>query len=254
MSQVDAFKEGKPVWHMHPVVFLISLNNANELIEVDAFLELYEKEHTLFSTGTPLLKIDSKINLKKLIENINYFYSKNENYKPNIYFISYMLATARHETYHFTTGEFFSEKPEVGTKDYFNMYDPVLANTEKRKLRAKNNGNTLEGDGYKYRGRGGVHLTWKNNYQKAKDEFEIDFVADPDLAGDLKYSVPIMVWGMTKGIFTGKSLGDYINTNGVNYKSARYIINGTDQAELISRYATRFQSILEKTSNLKKEF
>lgn len=245
---------GPAVWHMHPVVFVGSLNNPTGLIQVDAFLEIYEKEHTLFSAGTPALKSGSKDNLKKLIENLNDFYSKNEDYNPNVYFVSYMLATARHETYHFTTGEFFSEKPEVGTKDYFNMYDPVLADTEKRKIRAKGNGNTVEGDGFKYRGRGGVHLTWKNNYQKAKDEFGVDFVSAPDLAGDLKYSVPIMVWGMTKGVFTGKSIGDYINTNGVNYKSARCVINGTDQAELISGYAARFQSILERTSSLRKEF
>ena len=47
-----------------------------------------------------------------------------------------------------------SEKPEVGDLTYFNRYDPVLASTEKRRLTAKENGNTQEGDGYKYRGRG----------------------------------------------------------------------------------------------------
>ncbi|WP_407732376.1 glycoside hydrolase family 19 protein [Pseudocitrobacter faecalis] len=68
-------------------------------------------------------------------------------------------------------------------------------NTEEKRTTAISNGNTQQGDGYKYRGRGCVHLTWKNNYLKAKEKFGIDFVNNPELAGDFQYSVPIMVWG-----------------------------------------------------------
>ncbi|WP_204350631.1 glycoside hydrolase family 19 protein [Klebsiella variicola] len=88
---------------------------------------------------------------------------------------------------------------------YFNKYDPVLAATQELKDKAIANGNTQQGDGYKYRGRGCVHLTWKNNYKKAKDKFGIDYVNQPELAADFKHAVPIMIWGMEVGIFTGKN-------------------------------------------------
>lgn len=254
MSKVDAFKSGAPVWHFHPVMFLGALNNALELINVDAFLAVYENEHISFSPGTPHLSQGSKNNLRKLLKSTNDFYSKSTEYKPNLYRLSYMLATARHETYHFTTGEYFSEKPEVGSLSYFNKYDPVLAETQSWKNRAIANGNTHQGDGFKYRGRGCVHLTWKNNYQKAKEKYGTDFVNQPDLAGDFKYSVPIMVWGMEDGIFTGKKTSLYINGNVVDYESARKVINGNDQKALIASYANKFQSILEKTSSAPKEF
>ncbi|WP_242514481.1 hypothetical protein [Enterobacter cloacae] len=254
MSKVEPFTSGKAVWHMHPVAFLDALGDPKGLINVEAFISLYEKEHTLFAAGTPMLSLGSKSNLRIMVSNINAFYSNTTEYKPNLYKLAYMLATARHETYHFTTGEYFSEKPEVGSLNYFNQYDPVLATDQFGKNRAISNGNTQQGDGFKYRGRGCVHLTWKNNYQKAKDKFSVDFINQPDLAGDFKYSVPIMVWGMEGGIFTGKSISTYINSSNVSYESARKVINGSDQKALVASYAERFQSILEKTSLAPKDF
>ncbi|MGQ9452250.1 hypothetical protein ACP4QI_012275 [Leclercia sp. TB492] len=245
---------GAEPWHMHPIVFLEALKEKSKLINVNAFIALYEKEHVTFASGTPVLSQNSKNNLKKILESINNFYPKHLEYKPNLYGISYMLATTRHETYHFPTGEFFSEQPEVGGLSYFNKYDPVLAATQALKNRALVNGNTKEGDGYKYRGRGCVHLTWKNNYQKAKDKFEIDYVSQPDLAGDFKHAVPIMIWGMEDGLFTGKKLSSYINNSGIDYEGARKIINGSDQKVLIASYAMKFQTILEETSSISKGF
>jgi hypothetical protein len=141
---------------------------STELINVELFIKEYEKEHINFKAGTPTLTSQSKVNLRKIISAINFFYGSSQEYKPNIYKLSYMLATIRHETYHFPTAEFFSEKPEVGDVDYFDKYDPVLANSEERKARARNNGNTQQGNGYKYRGRGCVHLTWKKITKEQK--------------------------------------------------------------------------------------
>jgi putative chitinase len=43
------------------------------------------------------------------------------------------------------------------------------------------NGNEASGDGYKYRGGGLMHLTFKANYQKASDALGVDYVAQPEL-------------------------------------------------------------------------
>ncbi|MFJ2601253.1 hypothetical protein [Pantoea agglomerans] len=254
MSKVDGFSSGAPVWHMHPVIFVEALSDSAELINVDAFMSLYEKEHTSFAPGTAALSSASKSNLRKVLNSLNSYYATSVEYKPNLYKLAYMLATIRHETYHYTTAEFFSEKPEVGGVSYFNKYDPVLANTPKRRERAIKNGNTAQGDGFKYRGRGCVHLTWKNNYKKAQDKFDVNFVDSPDLAGDFKYAVPIMIWGMEEGMFSGKKLNGYINAGEINYVGSRYVINGQDQAPLIASYAKRFEAILEQTSSASKGF
>ncbi|MDQ0549399.1 hypothetical protein ACKVM9_003860 [Pantoea agglomerans] len=254
MSKVDGFSSGAPVWHMHPVIFVEALSDSAELINVDAFMSLYEKEHTSFAPGTAALSSASKSNLRKVLNSLNSYYATSVEYKPNLYKLAYMLATIRHETYHYTTAEFFSEKPEIGGVSYFNKYDPVLANIPKRRERAIKNGNTAQGDGFKYRGRGCVHLTWKNNYKKAQDKFDVNFVDSPDLAGDFKYAVPIMIWGMEEGMFSGKKLNGYINAGEINYVGSRYIINGQDQAPMIASYAKRFEAILEQTSSASKGF
>lgn len=171
-----------------------------------------------------------------------YFTSSTNEFSPDKFKLAYMLATARHETYDYLKSEFVSQRPEIGSLQYFNKYDPMLASTEKLKKRAIQMGNTQEGDGYKYRGRGLVHLTWKNNYLLATNYFNVDFVNFPDKAMEFKYSVSIMIWGMEKGIFTGKKLSDYINDNKIDYENARRIINGTDRYKEIADNAKIFEN------------
>lgn len=50
-------------------------------------------------------------------------------------------------------------------------------------------GNTaaVDGDGYKYRGRGWIQLTGKTNYTLLSKEFGKDFVSQPDLVGTEPY-------------------------------------------------------------------
>jgi putative chitinase len=50
-------------------------------------------------------------------------------------------------------------------------------------------GNTpeLDGDGYKYRGRGWIQLTGKTNYRLLGEEFGIDAVSNPDLIATEPY-------------------------------------------------------------------
>lgn len=99
-------------------------------------------------------------------------------------------------------------------------------------------------------GRGCVHLTWKNNYQKFSELLSVDFVSNPDAAAKFEYSVPIMITGMTNGLFTGRKLSHYFGVNKADYLSARRIINGADKKELIASYAEKFETILKRTSQL----
>ncbi len=95
-----------------------------------------------------------------------------------------------------------------------------------------------------YFGRGYVQLTWKANYQLAKDKLGIDFVNKPQLALEKELAYRILTYGMHQGWFTKKKLSDYINGSKTDYKGARRIINGTDKAGMIAGYARSFEQIL----------
>jgi len=55
-------------------------------------------------------------------------------------------------------------------------------------------GNLDEGDGWKYRGRGLIQLTGKDNYQLASDALGVDFIADPDLVLTKEYAALTAAW------------------------------------------------------------
>lgn len=239
-------------WHFQICALVGMFKSEVEVIDVRKFIDLYSKEHEKFRVGTSALDDLSRSNLERLLVEFNKFFSASKE-KENIFEIAYMLATARHETYQYPTAEYFSEKPEVGSVSYFNKYDPILASTAELRQRAIDNENTLEGNGYKYRGRGCVHLTWKKNYRRASERFKFDYVNSPDLAGLFEHAVPIMFWGMRGGIFTGVGLRNYINPKKIDYKEVRRVINGTDEHELIASYAKRFEEILIKSSSLSLE-
>ncbi len=134
-----------------------------------------------------------------------------------------------------------------GKHDYFDKYDPVLADSEEHRSRARRMGNTRQGDGYRYRGRGYVQLTWKNNYAKAGRLLGLDLVAVPDLAMEPAVAWRILSVGMRDGWFTGKKLADYLAPGREpRYVEARRTINGLDQAGRIARYARQFAACLTK--------
>ena len=112
---------------------------------------------------------------------------------------AYCLATVWHET-----GTTMLPIVEKGPMPYFNKYDTGAI--------AQSLGNTpqADGDGYKFRGRGYVQITGTTNYRKFSKILGIDLLTYPDLALDKDNAATIMVDGMKDGVFTGKSLTDYI--------------------------------------------
>ena len=92
-------------------------------------------------------------------------------------------------------------------------------------------------DGKVYYGRGYVQLTWLYNYKIMGKLLDIGLVKNPALACEPDVAAQIMLQGMTRGLFTGKKLSDYINSLKCDYVNARRIINGSDRALLIAGYA-----------------
>jgi putative chitinase len=142
--------------------------------------------------------------------------------------LAYMLGTTHHET-----DKKFQAISEYGARSYFYKYDG-----------RKDLGNTVAGDGYKFRGRGFVQLTGRTNYTNAARHTGVDLVNNPDLALTTESAVKIMFWGMVTGIFTGKCLGHYFRPTVEDWINARRIINRLDKANLIAGHAKKFYAAI----------
>ena len=163
---------------------------------------------------------------------------------------AYVLATAYHET-----AKTMRPVREYGRGEG-RKYGTWRTNSYGVKYCLKNgSGNavyTQEECPHLFYGRGHVQLTWYDNYQRATRELNqnlpenehIDLVAQPDLALNNDISAKIIVLGMKQGWFTGKKLSDYINDHRTDFVSARRIVNGTDKADQIARYARIFVTAL----------
>ena len=77
---------------------------------------------------------------------------------------------------------------------------PFHRNPEKiaNKVYSGRMGNTEEGDGWKYRGRGLIQLTGKDNYRLASDALGVDFAANPDLVLTREYAALTAAWYWNK--------------------------------------------------------
>lgn len=151
---------------------------------------------------------------------------------------AYALATAYHETAH-------TMQPikEYGGPKYYNRLYGVEGDNPSR---ARRMGNTAPGDGARYCGRGYVQLTWKSNYAKAGKALGIDLVGNPDLAMNADIAARILREGMAYGWFGKNLLQCLPDTIGTldQFIKARGIINGTDKALQIAKYALAFQKAI----------
>lgn len=81
------------------------------------------------------------------------------------------------------------------------------------------NGASTTGDGWKFRGRGLIHLTGRANYEAYKKHSGIDVVSNPNLASRLDIAIDIACW-----FWSRNKLNAYADKN--DSKGLTKIING----------------------------
>lgn len=118
---------------------------------------------------------------------------------------AHFLAQVAHESGGF---KFVSENLNYSAKalyGVFRKYFPTLAVAETyarqpEKIANKvyadrmSNGNEASGDGWKYRGRGLIQLTGKDNYSKFSRDTHQDFIANPDLVATSEWALASACW------------------------------------------------------------
>ncbi|WNO24206.1 putative endolysin [Acinetobacter phage Scuro] len=97
-----------------------------------------------------------------------------------------------------------------------------------------------------YYGRGDTQNTWFDNYEKLSKVFNVDFLQHPELLLTEGWSTKATIYSMKVGLYTGRKLSDYIYQSKKDFVNARRIINGTDRANKIAKYAEIFEYALRR--------
>ena len=255
-NKVPGFPADPTVYHMHPIGLVGNFLADCTCINIEAFCKKYKEQHSQEfgwfdqhgnHQNLPPLNGASETNLNELLNEMMVRYSSYFK-KCNNAYIAYMLATVRIESYDFRRAIFFGPILEsISSRDAEDNYGVGPGATARHKVRAISMGNTDAGDGYKYRGRGLVQLTFKKNYKRFNDEIDVDLVNYPDKALELPSAVKIMMLGMRDGIFSGLSMSYFLDSNPPDYLGARAIINGSDKASQFKFYAEKFEKIIKDT-------
>ena len=97
------------------------------------------------------------------------------------------LAQFLAQCYHETAG--FAQMQEIGDPKYFLRYDPKVD-----PIKAKQLGNTYPGDGVRYKGRGFIQITGRDNYRRAGEALGIPLEERPELASRPDIASKIAIW------------------------------------------------------------
>ena len=117
------------------------------------------------------------------------------------------LAQTAHESHN------FKSMVEYGDKNYFKQYEPrflkdkktgkIIIDPETKKYKNFNKkayrlGNDTRGDGIRYKGRGYIQITGKDNYGRVGKRIGVDLVNNPELAEkpEIAAKIAIMYWKM----------------------------------------------------------
>lgn len=96
--------------------------------------------------------------------------------------LAVFLTNVKHETGNLSDVDEFS-----GNVSYFDAYEPGTKT-------GRNLGNTMKGDGYRFRGRGLPQLTGRDNYTRFSTATGINAVKNPDLLLQPRYAVLSSCW------------------------------------------------------------
>ena len=122
----------------------------------------------------------------------------------------------------------FKELEEHHPKQWFIKHYDITGNPAK----ARSIGNTQPGDGEKYKGRGFIHLSGKDNYERAAKALQLPLVTRPELVSNPEVAAKTALWYWKTGV--KPFVTDWDNVNHVT----RYVNSaGWGLADRAANYA-----------------
>jgi putative chitinase len=110
-----------------------------------------------------------------------------------------------------------SRFPDMDTADKYAHNAEKIAN----KVYSGRMGNTEDGDGFKYRGRGIFQLTGKENYKNCSDGIGVDLIANPELLQEPRCAALSAGWYWNK-----RNLNQYADPYPMDIETMTKKING----------------------------
>ncbi|QXF34640.1 hypothetical protein B0X70_16830 [Photorhabdus akhurstii] len=259
MKEVEPFSSGKPVWHMHPVVFLDYISVNKEIITLEMLIEANLGKNT-----EQCQSIHQYIN--KYAQAYDLLDRKE---------IAHFLSQIGHESgfviIEEDLGKYSAKRMREifgckgGQKNYNRTTDTCILGQLREKLwtqeehyvgNARNlgnyvyshrmgNGDEASGDGYKYRGRGMIQITGRSAYRnftfihnKMNPEDIKDFENNPDLViNNIEYGVEsAFAFWISKTDRHGVYLKDLAKLSSV--REVTQVVNGGQNgyADRLKRY------------------
>lgn len=151
-------------------------------------------------------------------------------------FLAYMLATAFHET----ARTMRPVRETLAESDAEAVARLEAAFAAGRLATVKTPYWRPDGEGKCWFGRGLVQITHRDNYVRLGRAVGVDLAADPGRALDMGVSVRVLLFGMTRGLFTGRRLDEFFTRDRCDWTGARATVNGLDRAERVAGHARAF--------------
>lgn len=107
-------------------------------------------------------------------------------------------------------------------------------------------GNTVAGDGEKYKQRGFLPVLGKTNYKTIGATIGVDLVQNPEKLMELDIASKALVKGVFEGTYTGYPLSKFINTRSTDYTNACRASKGLENAKKISFMAQQLEKVLKE--------
>ena len=190
---------GPEPWHMHPIVFLNSINKGKSKITREMLRRIWSDPRNVsdsvldvvaeeFSNKFEVCNINTKNRLchffAQIYQEVGPTFNLNEgfNYRPQVLidkFAYYRNHPQDAQTDGYIPGRQAANKQNIANRAYGGR---------------EGNDNIASGDGWRYRGRGMKQLTFKNNYRSFTNYHErvwgerVDFESTPDLLVETVYA------------------------------------------------------------------
>jgi predicted chitinase len=229
---IDGFPQDINVWHVHPLGLIENFGGMKPYLITVELIESVTGMTGPWFMGTGPRSATFRRDYNQYCSSIQGFDKETFVRMLNESLERYGIVGSYHQA-HFLAQIFHESDRFNSTLEYADGsgYEPGVHRE------ARTRGNTVAGDGPKYRGKGIIQLTWKNTYRDYGNYVGKDFVTNPWLiAGDMYNAIDSACWfwrnkGAVNRLFNANGdINILIDNDRDNVTRVTLAVNGGDNA------------------------